>query len=130
MRIIAIVILLITPYTIQAQVLNTRLTDQWQLSFLKQDITWDWQGKLLYHKEKEMGWGVHLADNFTSNLLASNQTSDRWRDERQNERREFVQPVRPPIDGKDRRQQNGRQQHERKARPAALEAERALAFLP
>jgi len=51
------------------------------LSFIKQNITWDWRGKLIYNHESGTGPGLKLDDRFISNLLIPGILQRKWRDE-------------------------------------------------
>jgi hypothetical protein len=53
----------------------------WQLSFVKQNITWDWRGLLVYNQESENGPGIKLDDRFVSTLLIPGILQRKWRDE-------------------------------------------------
>jgi len=56
-------------------------TDSLQVTFLKQDITWDWQGIMQYSLNPINGPGFFFFDIFNSNLLIPNRTARKWRDE-------------------------------------------------
>jgi hypothetical protein len=53
----------------------------WQLSFMKQNITWDWRGILTYNQESDNGPGIRLDERFISNLLIPGTFQRKWRDE-------------------------------------------------
>jgi hypothetical protein len=55
--------------------------DSLQITFLKQDITWDWRGYVLYSIEPAAGTGYYLRDRFNSNLLLPTRETRKWRDE-------------------------------------------------
>ena len=51
------------------------------MSFIKQNITWDWQGQIIYNQESDTGPGIKLNDRFNSNLLIPGILQRKWRDE-------------------------------------------------
>ncbi len=57
------------------------LNRYWQLSFTKQNITWDWRGNFVYNYELKDGPGFHINDRFTTNLLMQRLGQQKWRDE-------------------------------------------------
>jgi hypothetical protein len=57
--------------------------DSLQITFLKQDITWDWQGLMNYSFNPSAGAGFYLIDKFNSDLLLPNREARKWRDENQ-----------------------------------------------
>ena len=54
---------------------------QWQLAFVKQNITWDWRGSLNYRQDADNRIGFIIDDRFTSNLLIHRFNQKKWRDE-------------------------------------------------
>jgi hypothetical protein len=55
--------------------------ETWDLSFSKQNITWDWRGRLLYNKNYRNGTGISIKHLFTSNLILPGSADRQLRDE-------------------------------------------------
>jgi len=77
--IVSIPFLLLSLVTAQDITLPT--DHLWQLSFMKQNITWDWRGILTYNQESDNGPGIRLDERFISNLLIPGAFQRKWRDE-------------------------------------------------
>jgi hypothetical protein len=78
------IILLLASLSVVAAAQNQVLWpsgDSLQITFVKQDITWDWRGILHYSIEPVIGRGFYLMDKFNSNLLMPNRETRKWRDE-------------------------------------------------
>jgi len=67
--------------SVTAQETNLPINRLWQLSFIKQNITWDWRGILTYNQEASDGLGIRLDERFISNLLIPGIAQRNWRDE-------------------------------------------------
>ena len=81
MRICLTMLLLSITNCVMAQNLLLPIPNQFQTSFTKQNITWDWYGNLSYQNDFDRGLGVRFADFFHSNLISPDQNIHQWRDE-------------------------------------------------
>lgn len=75
-----IFILLCLTLSVQSQS-NNNIPNLWNLSFSKQSLSWDWNGRLKYQFLSPQKYGVKLNDQFSSNLVSSNIAQKPWRDE-------------------------------------------------
>ena len=74
-------LLLLSACTVLAQTSGAVNPNKWDLSFSKQNITWDWRGRYYYADETRDGIRFRIRDNFTSNLIKSGEGRQPWRDE-------------------------------------------------
>jgi len=81
MRIFKLTIVFVSFKILHAQIPASLPQNNWELLFTKQNITWDWQGKLRYAKSYKNGFAFNIKDDFTSNLLLPGGDSENWRDE-------------------------------------------------
>lgn len=81
LRLLYILIPFLYLSSVTAQETTLPIDRLWQLTFIKQNITWDWRGILTYNQESSNGLGIRLDDRFISNLLIPGISQRKWRDE-------------------------------------------------